>query len=145
MVQTATKPRMADEIREYVRETYINPARERGDRRFSITAGDVHKALRYHNRVPAVVTTLRGKRFLLDNGLRLIDQSGPPSGMSTTVRITYEFEGHSAAQAASAASRDEKFRALRGLLKDVFRELGGGENFIRREREGWDDDRGAEK
>jgi len=37
----------ADEVREYCRIHYINPARARGEHAVTIHTGDVHKALRY--------------------------------------------------------------------------------------------------
>lgn len=143
MTLAGSKPKISDEVRAYVEERYVRPARERGEHRFSIVVGDVHKALRLFNRVPLVCSALRRDLFLEHNRLRIVEQSGPPSGMSTTVRITYEFTEASGDE--SQRTRPDSFLALRGILRDVFRELGGGENFIRREREAWGDKSVLEK
>jgi len=50
-----------------------------------------------------------------------------PSGLSTTLKITYEI--------GESAPPPNPFWGLRGIAKDLFRQLGGGENFIRQERE----------
>ena len=92
--------------------------------------GTVHKALALNNRVPAVFQALRSKKFLERNGLRLISQTGPQSGQSTTVTYTYEFCG----ERSSAPERHDPWRQLRGALKDIFAELGGGETYLRAER-----------
>ena len=74
---------------------------------------------------------LKSDKFLSGNGLRLVSESGPPSGQSTTVTYTYEFVEN----AASIAPRRDAWVELRGALKEVFAELGGGENYLREERE----------
>jgi hypothetical protein len=89
----------------------------------------VHKALSLTNRVPLVCAALTSKKFLVENNLRLISKTGPPSGQSTTVTLTYEILGTSQAVPA------DPFLGLRGIAKDVFKALGGGEAFIRKERE----------
>ena len=128
MAQTVTGVSAA--IREFVRNEYVSKARRLGSPRFTVNAGEVHRAMHLHNRVPQVCSVLQSSKFLQENGLRIAEESGPPSGFSTSVTITYEF----AVQPAAAPS-EHPFLALRGILRDVFRELGGGENFIRSERE----------
>jgi hypothetical protein len=120
----------ADKIRLHGREMYVLPARERGETRFSIRAGDVVHALGMNGRTPAVCSALRTHQFLKDNHLRLVETTGPKSGQSTTVTFTYEFvDGQqSSSEGADAWSR------LRGALKDIFSEAGGGEAYLRSER-----------
>ncbi len=118
----------SDEIRNHAERVYVRPALARHAKRFSINVGDVHKGLYLHNRVPLVCAALKSEKFLHKNGLRLVDVSGPPSGQSTTVTLTYEFEPR-----AEAASTDILTNA-RGVAREVFRKLGGGERFIRAER-----------
>jgi hypothetical protein len=74
---------------------------------------------------------LKSKKFLQANGLRLISESGPPSGLSTTVTYTYEFIGAK----PSPPGPDDPWTRLRGALKDIYAELGGGEDYLRQERE----------
>ncbi len=119
----------ADRIRIHGREQYVVPARKRGEKRFTIRAGDVVNALRMSGRTPAVCSALKTHRFLKDNGLRLVDSTGPKSGQSTTVTYTYEF-----IDSEPSAKREDPWLRLRGSLKDIFEELGGGEAYLRNER-----------
>ena len=94
-------------------------------------------------RAPAACSALKTSEFLEENGLRLVSRTGPESGQSTTVVYTYEFtEGENSAVANAASggsgstpqSRQEAWNRLRGALKDVFAEYGGGEAYLRAER-----------
>jgi hypothetical protein len=125
----ATAQSASDRVRQHAADTYLRAARRHGDRTFSVNVGAVHKALGLNNRVPLVCAALTSRKFLDQNSLRLISKTGPPSGQSTTVTYTYEF-----------IARDEKvptvdpWETLRGIGKEVFAALGGGEAFLRRER-----------
>jgi len=120
----------ADRIRIHGRERYVLPARERGQSRFSIRAGDVVQALQLSGRTPAVCSALKTHQFLKDNCLRLIETTGPKSGQSTTVTFTYEFVDDK----PLAQQEGDPWLKLRGTLKDVFAELGGGDAYLRKER-----------
>jgi hypothetical protein len=109
--------------------------------RFSINVGEVQRASKLRNRVSLVCSALKSKKFLQANGLSLVSESGPSSGMSTTV--TYEFiDGEHSPVAKSSRgsggstpqSRQHAWEKLRGALKDVFAEYGGGEAYLRAER-----------
>lgn len=115
-------------VRHYVREHYVNPARREGRRTFRVVVGDVHKAVGLTNRVPLVCNALCSRRFLQENALRLVDRSGPPSGQSTTVILTYELVGNPSVDLMGP------LRLLRGAGAETFADLGGGENFLRAER-----------
>lgn len=120
----------ADQIRMHARERYVLPARQRKQKQFSINAGDVVRELKMTGRAPAVCSALKTNQFLERNSLHIVDRSGPPSGQSTTVTYTYEFlEGD-----LSSPEHDDSWEQLRGTLKDVFAELGGGEAYLRAER-----------
>ena len=120
----------ADQIRLHARKKYVLPARERKQKRFSINAGNVVRELRLAGRAPAVCSALKTRRFLEWNDLRLVGASGPKSGQSTTVTYTYEFvEGD-----RSSPDHDDSWEKLRGMFKEVFAELGGGEAYLRGER-----------
>jgi hypothetical protein len=122
--------KLSDTIRAHSRERYVLPAREKRIRRFSIRAGDVVNELGIGgSRAPAVCSALKTHQFLRENELRLIEATGPKSGQSTTVTYTYEF-----ASAGEAATAEDAWSKLRGALKDVFAELGGGEAYLRAER-----------
>lgn len=98
----------------------------------AINVGEVHRALALNNRVPLVCAALGSKKFLTEHGLRIVSKTGPPSGQSTTVTFTYEIVGKK--QDDVHLDRQEAWNRLRGSMKDIFAELGGGENYLRKER-----------
>ncbi len=120
----------ADKIRSFAAREYIAGARRKGLKRVQITAGDVHRSLRLKNRVPNVCSALGSRIFLEENHLAIEEVSGPPSGMGTRVIYTYRLlEGDEAPNPPVAS-----FENLRGLLKEALYSLGGGEAFLRHER-----------
>jgi hypothetical protein len=122
--------RDADRIREYATEKYVLPARQQKQKRLSIRAGDVVRDLKLRGSTPAVCSALKTREFLQSNDLELVETSGPKSGQSTTVVYTYEF----ANSKQSPPHVDDSWSRLRGTLKDVFAELGGGDAYLRAER-----------
>lgn len=126
-------------VQEYVIEQYINPARARGQSRVEVVSGDVHRALGLSNRVPLVCQALRSKKLLQENGIVIESEQGPPSGQSTTVRVTYRLSP----QAAEVPKR-HPFLELRGIARDLFREYGGGESFFQAGRATFDRSHGGE-
>jgi hypothetical protein len=120
----------ADEIRDYSTGTFVEPARQRGQKRFSIRVGDVVRELRLYRSTANVCGALKTQEFLKANGLRLVDATGPRSGLSTTVVYTYEFVEREQA----AEFNVDAWSRLRGALKEVFAELGGGEAYLQAER-----------
>jgi hypothetical protein len=121
----------ADLIRLHAKEKYVAPARQRQEKRFSIRTGDVVWDLKLNGRAPAICSALKTREFLDENVLRLVSRTGPPSGQSTTVTYTYEFVSK---EKKTKEDRQNAWKRLRGALKDVFAELGGGENYLRNER-----------
>jgi len=125
--------KQADRIRTYAKEKYILPVRGKRESRFSIRTGDVVRGMKLGwARTPAVCSALKTRQFLEDNGLRLISTAGPDSGQTTTVTYTYEFVDE--AKDSKALAREDAWNRLRGALKDVFAEYGGGEAYLRAER-----------
>jgi len=133
----------SDQIRKYAREKYVEPAIARGEREIRVRAGDVHKALTLKNRVPAVCQALESKLFLKENNLILEAKEGPPSGLSTSVVFTYRIAKASLPQQEvpppGSGSNLLKLLELKGIGKELFASLGGGENFIRSERKAFAD------
>lgn len=133
--------RISDQIRDHVRIKYVDPARLSQQHRFSVRCGTVEKELGMSNRIAQVCSALKTPKFLDPNGLRLVEVSGPPSGTSTTVVYTFEFRDSAANASISKTSETvsiyAKLRQMEGILKDVYRELGGAERAIREEREGY--------
>jgi hypothetical protein len=124
---------VSDEVRQYATDKYVRPTQHRGERTLSINVGEVHRAVALRNRVPLVCQALESEKFLQANELKLISKTGPPSGQSTTVTYTYEFIDTKPSSLKDP--KDDPWARLRGALKDVFAELGGGEPYLRAERE----------
>ncbi len=122
----------SDAIRRHAYEKYISGARRRRDKTVAINVGEVHRALALNNRVPLVCAALGSKKFLTEHGLRIVSKTGPPSGQSTTVTFTYEIVDKK--QDHTQLDRRAAWNRLRGALKDVFAEYGGGEAYLRTER-----------
>ena len=131
----------SDKIRQHAAEKYVVPARKARLEEFEIVAGDLHRDLRLQNRVPIVCAALRSKKFLTENSLVLVDQSGPPSGMSTTVRFKYRFRHQPDQKESSEAPPDKsiyhKIRELYGVAGELYRSIGGGKRVLGEEREGF--------
>ena len=130
MSKTTAKS-VSESVREHARDAYLRPARHRGVRTVEINVGKVHRELALKNRIPLVCQALKSEKFLDANALRLVSQTGPPSGQSTTVTYTYEF----LESGRSHTPKRDAWKELRGALRDVFAELGGGENYLRKERD----------
>lgn len=127
---TDSKPRLlSDSIRKHVRDRYVSPARQRRESTIEINVGVVHKDMGFNNRVPLVCQALRSRKFLEMNGLRLVSETGPQSGLSTTVTLTYEWTD------MKDSNRPDPWLRLRGMLKGIFTDLGGGEAYLRAERD----------
>jgi hypothetical protein len=87
---------IADRVRDFVIATYIEPARAEGQKKVAVRAGDVDKALGYrYRRLPLICAALRSQKFIEAGKVKLVGESGPPSGASTTTTFTYELEPHS--------------------------------------------------
>ncbi len=122
---------IADTIRMHAREKYVIPAKKRKEKEISIRAGDVVRDLGLVGRTPAVCSALTGKKFWESNNLRLLKVNGPKSGQSTTVVCTYEL----VETTSSPPGRDDPWQQLRGAVKNIFSERGGGETYLRNERD----------
>ncbi len=123
----------ADRVRDYARQQYIEPARARRQTSVRVVAGEVQKAVHLSNRVSLVCQALKSHKFLTENHLLLEKWEGPPSGMSTTVAFTYRMLND--APQPPIHGGEWPFKNLRGVAREVFRSLGGGEAFLNEERE----------
>jgi len=127
-----------EKTRQHVISTYVQPARQRGAKTVQIRVGNVQKELGWTNRTPSVFSTLSSKEFQKEAGIELIEKvGGPPSGgPSTTVQFVYQVLDvtENIAPDAKVASQRNGLRELYGLCAGTFKALGGGEEFLRRER-----------
>ena len=126
--------RPVDHIRAHVLESYIDPARSRGDETITVVAKDVLRVLKLRgDNAPSVCSALRAGKFCKENALELIRVDGPPSKQSTTTRFTYRILASS-----SVGDEGPERNAIWDLLgsgKETFAALGGGEHWLKRERE----------
>jgi hypothetical protein len=139
----------SDHVRAYVRTHYIAPARKAGLSTVRVRAGEVHKALQWDlRRVPQVCAALSTRKFLKSANLELLKKSGPPSGQSTTVEFTFRLLDEEKTQPPtkrtvlpSGPVKDGSgLEALYGILEEEFKDLGGGEAYLKAERAAWGPD-----
>jgi hypothetical protein len=139
----------SDHVRAYVRTHYIAPARKAGLSTVRVRAGEVHKALQWDlRRVPQVCAALSTRKFLESANLELLKKSGPPSGQSTTVEFTFRLLDEEKTQPPtkrtvlpSGPVKDGSgLEALYGILEEEFKDLGGGEAYLKAERAAWGPD-----
>jgi hypothetical protein len=79
--------KQADWIRTFVRDNCIEPARRRGERLILIRTGDVAKATRLQDKLPAVCSALRARKFEPFAQVRLVKAEGPRQG--SNLRLTF--------------------------------------------------------
>jgi hypothetical protein len=129
-----------EQTKRHVIARYVQPARSKGEKTIQVRVGNVQKELGWTNRTPSVFSTLSSREFQQEAGVELIEKiGGPPSGgPSTTVQFLYRvLEGaeESALGAKTAHPKGIGLLALYGLCAESFKALGGGEEFLRRERD----------
>jgi hypothetical protein len=131
--------RPTEQTKRHVIATYVEPARQRGERTIHVRVGSVQKELGWTNRTPSVFSTLLSREFQQEAGVELVEKiGGPPSGgPSTTVQFVYQVLGEKkdAISAEDVVPKSIGLRDLFGLCAETFKALGGGEEFLRRERE----------
>ena len=123
-------PKVANVIREHASH-YIAEARRSGQHEVSIRAGELVRELGLQDRVPAVCSALGSQKFLKENGIHLERKEGPRSGQSTTTLFTYRLDEAEPLDLAESSA----FLALRGLGKQTYAALGGGEAHLKQERQ----------
>lgn len=127
--------KQADQFREYANKHYVEPARRAAEKIVRIKSGDIVKGLGLKDCAPNVCSALERPVFQKRYGLKLIDkQTSAPKGISTTVVFTYRILDQSSGHGGES-SPSVTFADLRGIGKKTFDALGGGEAFIRNERE----------
>ncbi len=136
-----------EQTREHVIAKYVRPARLNGESIVQVRVGTVQKELGWTNRTPSVFSTLLSREFQQEAGLELIERKGgPPSGgPSTTVQFVYRVlkDGDRSASPQSVSKPSPNgagLMALYGILADTFKQLGGGEAYLKEERAAWGPD-----
>jgi hypothetical protein len=139
-VSKANDMRPTDQTKDYVISNYVGPARQRGEKTVEVKVGTVQRELGWTNRTPSVFSTLSSKEFQEEAGVELIEKrGGPPSGgPSTTWQFVYRIlDGvrPSSKTARATPSSGSGLLALYGLCADMYREIGGGEAYLKAERD----------
>jgi len=139
-IEESMKP--TDQTKQHVIATYVKPARLKGANTVQVRVGAVQKELGWTNRTPSVFSTLLSKEFQREAGVELIEKrGGPPSGgPSTTVQFVYRILDLSTAERLSSGQsrtipNGAGLEKLYGILADEFAALGGGEAFLKAERD----------
>jgi hypothetical protein len=132
-----------DLTKRHVISAYVEPARQRGVDTIRVKVGSVQKELGWTNRIPSVFSTLSSKDFQREAGVQLVEKTGGPAsgGPSTTVQFVYKVldQPGGSSKAVKPFPNGAGLESLYGLCSETFKALGGGEAFLRRERE-WDPD-----
>jgi hypothetical protein len=136
----------SEDIRAHVVAHWLGPARRAGQRTFTVRIGDIMRDLSGITGVNQPCSALRSpSRFQEPNGVTLIADEGPPSGMGYNVELTYRFdrtgdprEGgpeHGEAEHPSLISR---LLTMRGVGRESYERHGGGDAVLDKVREGWE-------
>lgn len=125
--------------KEHVIANYVRFARLRGDRTVQVRVGDVLKELGWTNRTPSVFSTLSSQSFQKEAGIELVRKIGGPAsgGPSTTWVFEYKILDHEepAETKTTVVPNGSGLLELKGILSDAFLQLGGGEAYLKAERE----------
>jgi hypothetical protein len=128
-----------EQTKRHVIATYVEPARRNGEKTIQVRVGNVQKELGWTNRTPSVFSTLLSKEFQQEAGVQLLEKIGGPSsgGPSTTVQFIYRVlaKGRESAPAEKVLPNGTGLMDLYGIFADGFKQLGGGEEYLRRERD----------
>lgn len=93
----------ADRIRVHVVQHYLVPARSKGATTVVVVAGDVHRAMKLQNAMPAVCSALDSRKFSELASITLTGREGPAN--SSTVRFTFDLNPMGANWAESELRR----------------------------------------
>lgn len=77
----------ADRVRRYTNENFVEPARARQEPSIEVVSGDIHRAMRLENAMPAVCSALGSSKFEMLANVKLTDRQGPAN--SSTVRFSF--------------------------------------------------------
>jgi hypothetical protein len=141
MYRVEDSMKVTDMTKRHVIASYVQPARLKGQATIQVRVGNVQKELGWTNRTPSVFSTLSSKDFQQEAGVELIEKRGGPAsgGPSTTVQFVFRVLNKEVAiQGLSSARKlipnGAGLEKLYGILKDAYTELGGGEAYLKAER-----------
>lgn len=71
---------LADQIRKFVLQSYIEPARQKGETMVEVRVGDVNDAMGLKSRQPAIAGAIGAIKFLGFARVKLLKREGPHQG-----------------------------------------------------------------
>ena len=74
---------LADDVRDYWKATYVDPARANGLKIIEIRSGEVHSSLKSRNRYPLVCSAIGSNKFEEMCSVKRKCVKGPLNGVST--------------------------------------------------------------
>lgn len=86
MIDEGGKASLADRVRHFVYQQYIEPARGAGRMDVMVRTGDIHAGMRLVGRMPAICSAL-GRKFEAQYQIKLLDRQGPPQGANVFFRF----------------------------------------------------------
>lgn len=79
---------ISDQIRNYVLENFIIPARKHGEKSVTFTSREIHEGMKLHNSFPLVCNAIDAHKFLVFASVILVSRDGPKR--SSTVRWVFD-------------------------------------------------------
>jgi hypothetical protein len=89
--EVPTRGILAELIRHFAFDNYVEPTRGAPNAQIRIRSGDVHKDMKLSARMPAVCAALDARVFQSDFGLELVRRTGPRQG--STVEWVFRVRG----------------------------------------------------
>ncbi len=124
--------------KQHVISTYVRPARLKGEKTIEVRVGNVLKELGWTNRTPSVFSTLTSKAFQEEAGVELIEKRGGPASGGPSTKVQFIFRvlniGASSGPVERVLPNGAGLMSLYGICRETFRQLGGGEAFLKAER-----------
>ena len=79
----------SEQVRDYVKRKYVDPAKKAGKKSLSLRAGDIHRELGFTRRIPVVCSALRSRKFQkkCDIKLSYIDGHNNTTAATFTYRL----------------------------------------------------------
>lgn len=81
---------LVDEVRVFIQERYVRPARDKGAKVITIKAGEIQKEMGLKGKIPTICSALSSKKLQEASGIRLLKREGPSCGAEAT--YTYEIQ-----------------------------------------------------
>jgi hypothetical protein len=78
----------ADDVRKYAKVTYVTPARQRGEKRVSFGASDIHHGMNLHSHFPLVCGAVDARKFAEFARVELVKREGAKQG--ATAKWTFK-------------------------------------------------------